>query len=92
MAYEERGKEHALHLDNRHHLSISGVEEVERFDETLIALHTAAGYLLIRGEDLHIEKLNLEGGELSVTGLIESLCYEDKQPKAGGFFGRLFGI
>ena len=49
-------------LENREHLSISGVEEVERFDETTIVLSTSLGELVVRGQDLHIETLSLGGG------------------------------
>ena len=51
-------------LENREHLSISGVEEVERFDETTIVLSTTLGELIVRGQDLHIETLSLGGTDL----------------------------
>ena len=45
---------HELRLDNRSKLSVSGVSEVESFDETTVVLHTARGVLIIRGENLHL--------------------------------------
>ena len=82
---------HRLELDGRESLTVSGVEDVERFDETGIVMSTAVGTLVITGEDLHIGKLSLDGGELHVDGRIDSLTYEDQGPSRGGFLGRLFG-
>ena len=82
---------HRLELIGRDRLTVSGVEDVERFDETGIIMSTSAGTLVITGEDLHIGKLSLDGGELHVDGRIDSLSYEDQGPGRGGFLGRLFG-
>ena len=82
---------HRLELDGRESLTVSGVEDVERFDETGIVMTTAVGTLVITGEDLHIGKLSLDGGELHVDGRIDSLTYEDQGPGRAGFLGRLFG-
>ncbi|MCI8809358.1 MAG: sporulation protein [Oscillibacter sp.] len=82
---------HRLELEGRERLTISGVEDVERFDEEGIVMSTSAGTLVIAGEDLHIGKLSLDGGELHVDGRIDSVTYEDQAPSRGGFLGRLFG-
>ena len=82
---------HRLELTGREHLTVSGVEDVERFDETGIVMSTSAGTLVITGEDLHIGKLSLDGGELHVDGRVDSVSYEDDGAGRGGFFSRLFG-
>ena len=82
---------HSLILEGRERLSISGVEDVERFDESGIVMSTSAGTLVISGEDLHIGKLALDGGELHVDGRIDSVTYEEDVRGQGGFFSRLFG-
>ncbi|MCI8802087.1 MAG: sporulation protein [Oscillibacter sp.] len=82
---------HRLELDGRERLTVSGVEDVERFDETGIVMSTSVGTLVITGEDLHIGQLSLDGGELHVDGRIDSVTYEDQGPARGGFFSRLFG-
>lgn len=82
---------HRLELTGREHLLISGVEDVERFDETGIVMSTSAGTLVVTGENLHIGKLSLEGGELSVDGRIDAVSYEEDTGSPGGFFARLFG-
>ena len=76
-------------LEERERLSISGVEEVESFDENTIIMTTVKGTLVVRGEDLHIEKLSLDGGDLRVEGVVDSLSYEDDSRERGGFFARL---
>lgn len=81
---------HRLVLEDRHRLTLSGVEDVGRFDETEILMNTCAGTLILRGEELHIEKLSLEGGEVHITGTIVSLAYEEPR-HSGGFLSRLLG-
>ena len=93
MPYEElSGMQHRLELDGRERLMVSGVEEVERFDEEEIVMSTTAGTLVVGGAGLHIGKLNLDGGELLVDGSIHTLLYEDTAPRGqGGLLRRLFG-
>ena len=82
---------HRITLDQRRRLTVSGVEEVESFDENTIVMDTAQGMLIVRGEGLHIEKLSLDGGDLKVEGMVESLTYEEDRRGRGGFFSRLLG-
>ena len=95
MAYEnhlEIQTPHRVVMEDRNSLSVSGVVEVERFDESEIVMATSHGTLAVRGEELHIEKLSLDGGELKVEGRVDSLFYEDDGGSAhGGLFSRLFG-
>lgn len=81
---------HRLELSGRERLVVSGVEDVERFDENGIIMATTAGTLIITGEELHIGKLTLDGGELQVEGRVDSLTYEE-QAARGGLLSRLFG-
>ena len=55
------------------------------------AMDTAQGVLIVRGEGLHIEKLSLDGGDLKVEGMVESLTYEEDRRGKGGFLSRLLG-
>jgi sporulation protein YabP len=94
MAYEETArvpaKHHSLQLEGREKLSLSGVEDVSGFDESLIVLTTAQGELSVRGQSLHIEKIDLASGTLEVRGHIQELSYEEPA-RTGGLFSRLFG-
>ncbi|MBQ1351685.1 MAG: sporulation protein YabP [Oscillospiraceae bacterium] len=94
MAYEEKrirsDLAHRLSLDERERLMVSGVEDVESFDETTIVMYTVRGTLVVRGTGLHIDKLSLDGGELSVEGTIDALLYEDQRRDNGSLFSRLF--
>lgn len=78
-------RRHRIVLDNRNRLTVSGVDGVESFDETSIVMSTAEGSLIIRGESLHIEKLSLDGGDLLVEGTVDSLTYEEEEPRQGSF-------
>ncbi len=93
MAYEERrvsaAKPHSISLDERKNLSINGVERVDSFDEHEIIMLTSGGNLIIRGEELHMGKLDLVAGEAMVTGLICELCYEEVA-HSGRIWARLF--
>ena len=82
---------HRLELVGRERLTVSGVEDVERFAENGIVMSTSAGVLVVTGEDLHIGKLSLDGGELHVDGRIDSVAYEEGGREQGGFLRRLFG-
>lgn len=81
---------HLLTLDERKALRVSGVTEVERFDEQGAVLHTSCGVLLISGEGLHMQDLSIEGGQVVVEGTITAMSYEEPR-RTRGFWGRLFG-
>ena len=93
MAYEAKTRidlPHNVILEGRERLSISGVEDVESFNEETIVVYTSKGLLLVQGSDLHIEKLSLDGGDLAVEGQVLSLRYEEESREKGGLFSRLF--
>ncbi len=81
---------HNLIMENRNHLTISGVSDVDSFDEQTVVIFTQMGELTVRGSDLHITNLNVDAGELSLDGTISSLSYSDEQTRGGGFFSRVF--
>ena len=91
MGYEVAAEaRHHVTMEDRRGLTVSGVEDVERFDDTNIVLSTTQGMLVVSGEGLHIEKLSLDGGDLKVEGKIDALSYEERTERnVGGFFSRL---
>ena len=81
---------HSLIIDNREKMSITGVSDVQSFNETEVILETDAGGITVFGQGLHISKLNLDEGQLVIDGFIEGVEYVDAQLNKGGFFSRLF--
>lgn len=80
---------HRLTLDERTRLTVTGVEEVVSFHEEEVTVRTVKGLLILRGEGLKVDKLEKTSGELSVSGLVTDLSYEEAGP-GSGFFARLF--
>ncbi|MFI3226424.1 MAG: YabP/YqfC family sporulation protein [Clostridia bacterium] len=80
---------HNIIIESREKMSISGVVSVEEFDENMITCITNCGGLCVRGNNLHVEKLDLEQNELNLVGIISSVEYDDQMSK-GSFFARLF--
>lgn len=83
-------KEHGLSIEGRSKMRISGVEDVSGFDENLVILSTALGELTVRGSELHIEKIDLDIGQLELQGKIRELSYDDR-PGSGSLWSKLFG-
>jgi len=85
---------HNIIMENRNKVSISGVEDVDSFDEQTVILFTSAGLLTVKGSDFHINKLNVESGEVVIEGDVESLVYSDsmggRDSAGGGFFAKMF--
>ena len=77
-------------LKNRNKLLVSGVRDVDSFNEECIVIMTELGMLIIRGENLHINKLNIEQAELDVEGEIISCEYADTGSSKGSLFSRFF--
>ncbi len=97
MGYEDKekrelraGKPHSITLEDRAKLSVTGVEDVERFDDDAIVMLTARGALSVKGQGLHMERLSLDVGEVCIQGLVTELCYEETAP-SGSLWSRLFG-
>ena len=81
---------HSLILEERRRLNVSGVSEVLSFDEEQVVMETALGQLTVEGEGLHVEKLSLDVGELTLEGNIQSLCYSRETKHRGSFWSRVF--
>ncbi|MBR5817641.1 MAG: sporulation protein YabP [Clostridia bacterium] len=76
-------------IENRSRMSVSGVSDVENFDENSVVLYTNRGLLAVKGTGLHIERLSLETGELALEGTIDGVEYSEAEV-GGGFWSRLF--
>jgi sporulation protein YabP len=83
---------HSLHIDRREQVSVSGMTDVISFDEETVIGETEMGIIIIRGSNLHVKRINLENGELAVSGEIEGITYENPggYGKGKSLLGRLF--
>ena len=91
MAERTEGIRHAAQniiLENRRRMSVSGVEEVLAFDERMVEMKTALGELRVQGEELRVEKLTVDDGELVICGHIALVAYAEP---AQSLRQRLFG-
>ncbi len=79
-----------LVLEDRKHLTVSAVRDVDSFDEQNIVAVTSLGELTISGSALRINSFSVEAGELSVDGEISQISYSDNAASQGGFFSRIF--
>jgi len=80
-------------LENREKLNISGVLDVLSFDDQIVILETELGLLTIKGENLKINKLNLDTAEVTLDGKISSLAYSNSdsiKKNASGLIGKIF--
>jgi|UniRef100_UPI003FF06CA3 sporulation protein YabP len=88
---EKVKKPHSLQLENRNGLKMTGVTDVEAFDEECVTVYTDYGCLSISGSALHIDELNIKNGVLQISGEVSALVYSSKKSKEKGFLKRVFG-
>ncbi|MBS6861521.1 MAG: sporulation protein YabP [Clostridiales bacterium] len=90
MTEEKKQKlPHSVILENRKAFTATGVSNVDSFDEQTIVAYTDLGELVVKGSGLHINRLNIETGELTLTGEVDSLTYTQGRQN-GGMLSRLF--
>ena len=82
---------HNLIMENREKLTLTGVIDIHSFDDELVLVETSMGILTVKGNDLKMNKLNLDNNELVVEGKISALVYSETDlAKKGGMFGKIF--
>ncbi len=80
---------HTLLLEDRSRLKLSGVSDVDSFDETAVTAYTVQGELHIGGAQLRVISLNTQTGDLLMEGTVSSMVYLDNAPKKQSFLSRL---
>lgn len=93
MEEKQYAKAHKLILSNRRTGTITGVADVISFDISEVLLETEQGMLMIKGADLHVNRLTLEKGEIDIEGRIDSMAYSEVtsfQKQGESLIGRLF--
>ena len=85
-------QEQDIIMRSRRLLDITGVKQVESFDNEEFLLETVMGFLAVRGQNLQMKNLDVEKGVVSIKGKIMEIIYLDDAhaEKAKGFFSKLF--
>lgn len=73
---------HVLNIDNRERLTVTEVADVDSFNEDTILITLKNGGLVVKGQKLHIQKLDLAEGKVIITGEINSAVYTEKKNKS----------
>lgn len=84
---------HGLTITERKNLIISGVKKIESFDNEEFLMETTLGFLVIKGSELEIIKLDIYQGNVSIKGRVDSLMYLDenlKKDKDSSLLNKLF--
>lgn len=82
---------HNIIIEGRKKMSLSGVTDVDRFDENTVILYTSMGELTVKGEDLHVSDLSVTSGEMNIEGSIDSVVYgESDRLTPLSFIGKIF--
>lgn len=89
MSDEFSRKKHTLFIANRESAEISGVTDVDSFNEEEIRAMSDYGELIIKGSSLQVETLELETGKLVISGNVAAVIYTDKTADKG-FLKRMF--
>ncbi|RLQ91681.1 sporulation protein YabP [Falsibacillus albus] len=85
-------QDHDVIMRGRKLLDITGVKQVESFDNEEFLLETVMGFLSVRGQNLQMKNLDVDKGIVSIKGKVYDIVYLDEQhgEKAKGFFSKLF--
>lgn len=90
MADIEKTTLHSLNLENRERLTLTGIKDVDEFNDEQVLAVSDYGELTIKGSMLHIDELNIESGLVTVTGRISEMIYSEKTSEIS-VLKRLFG-
>ncbi len=84
---------HSISINERKNIIITGVKKIDSFDDEEFLLETNMGYVVIKGSNLEIVKLDTYQGNVSIKGKVNSLNYmeeSNKKEKEDSIFGKLF--
>lgn len=77
-------KNQNIFIEDRNKVTITGVENVDSFNDNTIILRTVKGGMTIKGEELNIGKLNLEDGNVKISGIVNGISYDNKDSSHRG--------
>ena len=73
---------HKVTIENRERTAITEIIEIDSFDENEIRATLKKGAMIIKGEKLNIQKLDLQEGLAVIDGRIDSLMYVKVKEKS----------
>ena len=79
-----------LVLENRNKLNITGVKDVLSFDDEVIIMETELGLLNVKGDNLKINKLSIDTGDVSIEGEINNLGYSDHSKYLNNYINKIY--
>ena len=89
MASGENVKTHNLDIKNRKVTSLTGVEKVKNINSSTFEGKVAGYHITIQGDGLELTKLDLDKGEVEISGTVNSLKYSGTSEKVS-LFKRIF--
>ena len=84
---------HGISIAERKNILITGVKKIESFDNEQFLMETTLGYLVVKGEELEMIKLDTYQGNVSIKGKIDGINYLDTNTtknKDSSFLNKLF--
>ena len=90
---KENNYNHSISLLERKTLVITGVKKIENFDNLHFLLETTMGFLIVKGEELELIKLDTLAGNVTIKGSINSMEYileKGNKKSDESILGRLF--
>ena len=84
-------KNQNVFIEDRNKITITGVENVDSFNDSTVTLKTSKGGMIVEGKDLNVGNLNLDSGSIKISGIINGLTYSDKDlSQRGNFIEKIF--
>ena len=84
---------HSISITERKNIMITGVKKIESFDSEEFLMEATLGFLVLKGSELEIIKLDTYQGNVSIKGIVNSLSYMEngrKKEKEDSMFSKLF--
>lgn len=79
---QDKNIQHNIIMEGRKILNITGVKEIDSFDENCIVVNTIMGELTVKGKDFNMSNLSVDTGELYLTGEVSALYYNVSKEKS----------
>ena len=90
MTEETAKMPHSVFMEERSRITISGVRDVDSFDDQTLIVFTDLGEITVKGENIKVSRFSVETGDFAAAGSFQSLSYSERLPKNSGFFARVF--